>query len=115
MHWGRHVNFLNPATGDGTTVRYRQISAFVLDSQGDPNIPGVVIGPSSSLEFWHLIKMLNDENTGPFLPPGGTFGGGQVHISLLGSTGKFEKWQPLTASFNGPGNIVNSALSICQV
>src|SRR5262249_40302527 len=37
MHWGRHVNFDNPATGDGTDIRYRQVAAFVMDSQGDPN------------------------------------------------------------------------------
>ena len=114
MHWGRHVNFDNPATGDGTTVRYRQIASFVMDSFGDPNIPGLVLGPASNLQFWHMMKIQDAENTGPFLPSGGTFGGGQVQISLLGSNGKFEKWQPLNASFNGYPNLINSTISICQ-
>jgi hypothetical protein len=61
------------------------------------------------------MKIGDDENAGAgFLPAGGTFGGTQVHVSLLGSNGKYEKWQPLTGSFNSYGNLVNATISICQ-
>jgi hypothetical protein len=114
MHMGRH---LDATTTLRDTTRYRQVSAFVLDSQGngDPN-PGIVVGPASTLEFWHLMSSLDDENAGSgFLPNGGTFGGGQVHISLLNnSSGKFEKWQRLTPSTNGYDSVMNDTISICE-
>jgi hypothetical protein len=90
------------------------VSAFVLDSQGDPSIPGVVFGPASTLEFWHMISVPDDENFGSgFVPPGTSFGGGQIQVSLLGSDGKFERWQQLTPSFNGYDSTIQETISIC--
>jgi hypothetical protein len=77
---------------------------------------GIVIGPATTLEFWHIMSLLDDENAGNgFLPPGGTFGGGQLHVSLLNnSTGKFEKWQRLTPATNGYDSLANDTISICE-
>jgi hypothetical protein len=123
MHWGRH---LDPADTLFDTHRYRQIAAFVLDSQhvpnlpnnspgNDPNLPGVVIGPATTLEFWHMMSAPDDENAGNgFVSPGQTFGGGQVQISLLGSNGKFERWQVVTPTVNGYDSIIQGTISICE-
>jgi hypothetical protein len=111
LHMGRH---LDATTTLNDVTRLRQVSAFVLDSQGDPAIPGVVFGPSSSLEFWHIISLPDDENFGSgFIPNGTTFGGGQVQVSLLGSNGKFEKWQVLTPNFNGYDSTIQETVSLC--
>src|SRR5262249_21952945 len=108
MHWGRHVDFTNPADGDGTTLRFRQVASFVLD-------PAVNLGPSSTLEFWHLMASLDDENAGcGFLPPGTTFGGGQVQISLLGGNGRYERWRRLTPTFNGYTHQIQNTIQICE-
>jgi hypothetical protein len=108
---GRH---LSATTTLQDTLRLRQVSAFVLDSQGDPSIPGVVFGPASTLEFWHMISVPDDENFGSgFVPPGTSFGGGQIQVSLLGSDGKFERWQQLTPSFNGYDGSIQETISIC--
>jgi hypothetical protein len=112
MHWGRHTD---PTTTLGDANRFRQISAFVLDTQGNPAIPGIVIGPASTGEFWHIISVPDDENAGNgFVPPGRGFGGGQVQISLLGSNGKFEKWQIVTPSTNGYESLIQGTISICE-
>jgi hypothetical protein len=111
MHMGRHLSATSTIVD---TLRLRQVSAFVLDSQGDPNIPGVVLGPASSLEFWHMISVPDDENFGSgFVPPGTSFGGGQVQVSLLGADGKFERWQVLTPNFNGYDSTIQETISIC--
>ncbi len=111
MHMGRH---LDPTTTLQDTLRLRQVSAFVLDSQGDPNIPGVVPGPGSSLEFWQIISVPDDENFGyGFIPPGTSFGGGQVQISLLGVDGRFERWQVLTPVFNGYDSTIHETSPLC--
>jgi hypothetical protein len=58
--------------------------------------------------------MPDDENFGSgFVPPGTTFGGGQVQVSLLGSNGKFERWQVLTPSFNGYDSTIQETISLC--
>ncbi|MGH9867143.1 MAG: thrombospondin type 3 repeat-containing protein [Candidatus Polarisedimenticolia bacterium] len=111
MHMGRHLSATSTVVD---TLRLRQVSAFVLDSQGDPNIPGVVLGPATSLEFWHIISVPDDENFGSgFVPPGTSFGGGQVQVSLLGSDGKFERWQRLTPNFNGYDSTIQEIISLC--
>jgi hypothetical protein len=111
MHMGRH---LDPSTTLLDVTRFRQISAFVLDSQGDPSIPGVVIGPATTLEFWQIISMPDDENFGSgFIAPGTTFGGGQVQVSLLGSDGKFERWQVVTPTFGAYDSTIQETVSLC--
>ena len=101
MHWGRH---LHPATTLGDTSRLRQVSAFVLDSDGrnDPDVPGIVPGPTSTLEFWHIIEdpLLDGPECGAFFPCVAS-GGGQLQISVLGGDGRFERWRVLTAEVNG--------------
>ena len=110
LHMGRHTD---PATTLGDSVRFRQVSAFVLDSQGDPNIPGIALGPASTLEFWHIASFPDDENfSSGFLLHGG-YGGGQVHISLLAANGEFEKWRRLTPSFNGYDQPIEGSISLC--
>ncbi len=114
MHMGRHTN---PASTLGDSIRFRQVSAFVLDSQGDPNIPGIAIGPASTVEFWQIASFPDDENWGAgFIPPGTTFGGGQLQLSLLGTGagGKFEKWRRLTPSFNGYDTTIQGTVSLCN-
>jgi len=37
LHMGRHLSATSTLSD---TIRFRQVSAFVLDSQGDPNLPG---------------------------------------------------------------------------
>ena len=113
LHWGRHTN---PGSTLGDSIRFRQVSAFVLDSQGDPNIPGIVLGPASTVEFWQIASVPDDENFGSgFVAPGTTFGGGQLQLSLLGLGvgAKFEKWQRLTASFNGYDSTIQGTVSLC--
>ena len=111
MHWGRHTQ---PGSTLGDSIRFRQVSAFVLDSQGDPNIPGFVVGPATTVEFWQIASLPDDENFGAgFLSGGTTFGGGQLQISLLGQNGKFEKWRRLTASFNGYDSTIQGTVSLC--
>jgi hypothetical protein len=114
MHWGRHTD---ETTTLGDTNRYRQISAFVLDSQvnGSNPLGGIVIGPETTGEFWHIVSVPDDENAGNgFVPPGQGFGGAQVQVSLLGSDGKFEKWQIVTPSTNGYDSIIQGTISICE-
>jgi hypothetical protein len=104
MHFGRHLDPTTPVTAD--TTRFRQVASFVLD-------PPINIGPTSKLEFWHIMQMLDDASAG--IDPGTTFGGGQVHISLLNSSsGKFERWQRLTPTFNGYNSTVQDVFAICQ-
>lgn len=105
MHWGRHTS----ATGTlGDTSRFRQISAFVLD-------PPIVPGPAATMEFWHIISVPDDENAGQgFIPPGTTFGGGQVQVSLLGSNGRYERWRRLNPAFNGYDSTIQESVSICE-
>ncbi len=111
MHMGRH---LSASTTLSDTVRFRQVSAFVLDSQGDPNIPGLALGPASTVDFWQIIAVPDDENFGSgFIPDGTTFAGGQVQLSLLGSNGRFEKWQRLTPSFDYYDSIDQGSVSLC--
>jgi hypothetical protein len=113
MHWGRHTD---AASTLGDSIRFRQVSAFVLDSQGDPNIPGIVLGPASTVEFWQIASVPDDENFGSgFVQPGTTFGGGQLQLSLLGLGvgAKFEKWQRLTASFNNYDSTIQGTVSLC--
>ena len=113
MHWGRHVY---TATTLGDVLRFRQVSAFVLDSDGrnDPAVPGIVPGPASTLEFWHIISVPDEENFGlGFISEGLSFGGGQAQISLLGADGKFERWRRLTPSFNGHDSSVEG-VTICS-
>jgi hypothetical protein len=111
MHMGRH---LNPTSTLGDTLRLRQVSAFVLDTQGDPGIPGLVPGPASTMEFWHMLSVPDNEGQecGGFSPCA-SFGGGQVQISLLGPAGTFERWQRLTPSFNGYDTLIQESTSIC--
>ncbi len=111
LHMGRHLSATSTIVD---TLRLRQVSAFVLDSQGDPNIPGVVLGPATALDFWHIISIPDDENFGSgFVPPGTSFGGGQVQVSLLGTDGKFERWRPITPSFNGYDSTIQETISVC--
>jgi hypothetical protein len=111
MHMGRHLDATSTLQD---TVSLRQVSAFVLDSQGDPNVPGIVVGPSTSLEFWHLISVPDDENFGAgFIPPGSTFGGGQVQISLLGEDSRFSRWERLVPGLNGYDSIDYDPISLC--
>ncbi|MGH9870814.1 MAG: MopE-related protein [Candidatus Polarisedimenticolia bacterium] len=111
MHMGRH---LRPSTTLYDTLRLRQVSAFVLDSQGDPEVPGLVIGPESTMSFWHIISVPDDEGFGSgFIPQGRTFAGGQVQVSLLGADGLFERWQPLTPNFNGYDSRIQETVSLC--
>ncbi|MGH9870817.1 MAG: putative metal-binding motif-containing protein [Candidatus Polarisedimenticolia bacterium] len=109
MHMGRH---LHPTTTIQDTLRLRQVSAFVLDSQGDPGIPGVVPGPASTMEFWHMISVPDDENFGAPWPPN-SFGGGQVQVSLLGHEGQFERWKRLTPAVNGYDTTIQEVVSLC--
>ncbi|MGH9870830.1 MAG: thrombospondin type 3 repeat-containing protein [Candidatus Polarisedimenticolia bacterium] len=109
LHMGRHLSATSTLVD---TLRLRQVSAFVLDSQGDPSIPGVVPGPTSTLEFWQIISVPDEENFGSgFFCC--SFGGGQVHVSLLGSDGRFERWQRLTPNFNGYDSRIQETISIC--
>jgi hypothetical protein len=120
LHMGRHVQ---AGTTLGDSIRFRQVSAFVLDSQGDPNIPGIVLGPASTVEFWQIASVPDDENFGAgFVAPGTTFGGGQLQLSLQGLDtdpntpgvqANFEKWQRLTASFNGYDSTIQGTVSLC--
>jgi hypothetical protein len=111
MHMGRH---LWATTTLQDTLSLRQVSAFVLDSQGDPNIPGMVFGPASTLEFWHMISVPDDENFGEgFIPPGTTFAGGQVQISLMGEDGLFQRWQRLSPTVNGYDSTIQETISLC--
>ncbi len=110
MHMGRHLQPLNLYD----TLRLRQVSAFVLDSHGDPDVPGLAIGPASTMSFWHIISVPDDENFGNgFLPQGTTFAGGQVQVSLLGDDGLFERWQPVTPTFNGYDSRIQETVSLC--
>ena len=112
MHMGRHTRATNTL---GDALRFRQVSAFVLDSQGDPNVPGLVPGPGSTLEFWHMISIPDDENFGSgFVQPGESFGGGQVQISLQGSDGTFDRWLRLDPVFNGYDSTVEGDVSLCS-
>ncbi|MGH9870815.1 MAG: putative metal-binding motif-containing protein [Candidatus Polarisedimenticolia bacterium] len=111
LHMGRH---LEPFNTFQDTLRLRQVSAFVLDSQGDPNIPGLVPGPATTMEFWHIISVPDDENFGSgFIPAGRSFGGGQVQVSLMAGDGRFERWQRLTPGLNGYDSIIQETVSIC--
>ncbi|MGH9869846.1 MAG: putative metal-binding motif-containing protein, partial [Candidatus Polarisedimenticolia bacterium] len=111
MHMGRH---LSPTSTIVDTLRLRQVSAFVLDSQGDPNVPGIVPGPATTMEFWHLISFPDDENFGNgFVPPGTSFGGGQVQISLLAADGRFDRWQRLSPVLNGYDSTIQEDISLC--
>ncbi|MGH9869844.1 MAG: putative metal-binding motif-containing protein [Candidatus Polarisedimenticolia bacterium] len=111
MHMGRHLSATSTIVD---TLRLRQVSAFVLDSQGDPNIPGIVPGPATTMEFWHLISVPDDENFGNgFIPPGTSFGGGQVQISLLAADGRFDRWQRLTPVLNGYDATIQETISLC--
>ncbi len=110
MHMGRH---LDATTTLSDTLRFRQVSAFVLDSQGDPNIPGVVIGPGTTLDFWHMISVPDDENFASGFGFEDSFGGGQLQISLLGANGQFERWRRLTANLNGYDSIDQGYTSVC--
>jgi hypothetical protein len=111
MHWGRHTD---ASTTLGDALRFRQVAAFVLDSQGNPAIPGIALGSSSTGEFWHIISTPDYENAGNgFIGDGLTFGGSQVQISLLGSDGKFEKWQVITPSTNGYDEIIQGTITVC--
>ncbi len=111
LHMGRH---LSATTTLMDTLRLRQVSAFVLDTQGDPAIPGIVPGANSTLEFWHIISVPDDEDTCDFGGGCGvSFGGGQVQISLLGSNGTFERWQLLTPDFNGYDTTIQETISVC--
>ncbi len=111
LHMGRH---LSTTTTVMDTLRLRQVSAFVLDTQGDPDIPGIVIGNSTTLEFWHMISVPDDED---WLRVGGwagiSAGGGQVQVSLLDSNGKFGRWQVLNPSFNGYDSTIQETISVC--
>jgi hypothetical protein len=109
LHLGRH---LDPTSTLGDTLRLRQVSAFVLDSQGDAN-PGVVFGPASTLEFWHMISVPDDEWLGPF-HLNKSYGGGQLHISLLGHDGRFQRWTRLTPALNGYDTVIEKAISFCS-
>jgi hypothetical protein len=111
LHMGRH---LNPTSTLGDVVRFRQVSAFVLDTQQDPGIPGIIPGPDSVLEFWHMISMVDDEEMecGSFAPCS-TFGGGQIHASVLGADGRYSLWERLTPGFNGYDRRIQEAYSLC--
>ncbi len=110
LHMGRHTD---PASTLGDSIRFRQVSAFVLDTQGDPNIPGIVIGTSSTVVFWQIASIPDDENFCSSFCLGTAFGGGQVQISLLDGDGKFEKWRRLTPSFNGYDATIQGTVSLC--
>jgi len=110
LHMGRHTQ---PFTTLGDSIRLRQVSGFVLDSQGDPNIPGIVIGQASTLEFWQIASVPDDENFGGGFHIG-PFGGFQVQVSLLGSIGEFERWRRLTPSFNGYDANVEGTTTLCS-
>jgi len=103
MHWGRH---LDPTTTFRDSIRFRQVAAFVMD-------PPVNIGTATSLDFWHIMSVLDDESHGQ-PAPGTTFMGGQVQISLLGGDGRFERWRPLTPSFNGYNSLMQDTFGVCQ-
>jgi hypothetical protein len=111
MHMGRHTD---PSTTLGDALRFRQVSAFVLDSQGTA-LPGIALGPATTGEFWHIVSTPDSENAGNgYISDGYTFGGSQVQISLLGSNGKFEKWQIVTPSANGYDSIIQGTITICE-
>jgi len=103
MHWGRHTNVFAGTRGD--TLRFRQVAAFVLD-------PPVNLGETSTLEFWQIVRIPMSRPTG--IPEKLVAGGGQVHISLLGPDGRFEKWRPLTPSFNGYPYDLQSSTTLCE-
>ena len=112
MHMGRH---LDASTTLQDTLRFRQVSAIVLDTTGDPSIPGIVPGPSAILDFWHMIAVPDDENFGNgFILDGTSFGGGQVHISLLKSDGDFGGWQRLDPTFNAYESTDQDGVSLCS-
>ena len=102
MHWGRHLQATNTLFD---TFRLRQVAAFVFDP--------VVVGPTSRLDFWHIMNSLDDEVQGQ-PPPGTTFAGGQMQYSLLGSNGKYERWQPILAVFNPYNSTTQEAFAVCQ-
>jgi hypothetical protein len=109
LHMGRH---LDPTSTLGDTMRLRQVSAFVLDQHPDAGTPGIIPGPASTLEFWHMIAVLDDER----LSDGFFFGstaGGQVQASVLGQDGRYGKWQRLTPSFNGYDTTIQNTISLC--
>ncbi len=117
MHMGRHTD---PATTMGDTYRFRQVSAFVLDPAPvlDPNgtvivEAGLNLGPTSTMEFWHMIQLTDDDSFG-FLDAGTTFSGTQVHISTQGLTGDYSRWEPLTPSANAYNSTMQEAVSICS-
>ncbi len=106
LHMGRHLSATSTL---GDTTRLRQVSAFVLDSQGDPSIPGIVPGTATTLDFWHMISVPDDSH----FEHNGGFGGGQLQVSLMGASGTFERWQRLTPSFNGYDERIQENISIC--
>jgi hypothetical protein len=102
MHMGRH---LDATTTHFDTYRLRQTSAFVMDP--------VALGSSSLLEFWHIIRVCDDQCTNP--GDGATTAGGQVHISLYNSgTGLYQRWERLSATQNGYGSLDNDRIVICD-
>lgn len=105
LHFGRH---LDAASTLSDTTRFRQVAAYVLDMD-----PPLVPGPTSRLEFWHIIQMLDDDSIGA--EAGTSLGGGQVQISLKeGPAGLFGKWRTLTPSCNGYNSLVQESYTICQ-
>ncbi|HKY31617.1 MAG TPA: hypothetical protein VJV23_03690 [Candidatus Polarisedimenticolia bacterium] len=111
MHMGRH---LDPTSTLGDTIRLRQVSAFVLDSTGRPGLPGLNIGAESTLSFWHIISMPDNENFGQGLLGNSAFGGGQVQIGLIGPGSGSGRWHRLAPSRNTYDSISETVVSLCD-
>src|SRR5262249_156718 len=109
LHMGRH---LDASTTLMDTARFRQVSAFVLDQYADPNVPGIIPGPATMVEFWQIVQFYNLECDG-FCSNEATMGG-QLQISPLGLDGKFERWTPLTPIFGSYDNVIQSSVSLCS-
>jgi hypothetical protein len=102
MHMGRHLNATSTL---GDTYRFRQTSAFVMDP--------VHLGEASTLEFWHLMQVVDWKVVG--IGKFNTNAGGQVQTSLLDpTTHLYARWQRLTPSTNGYNALDQEAFTICE-
>jgi hypothetical protein len=103
LHLGRH---LDSTSTFYDTFRMRQTSAFVMDP--------VALGTSTQLEFWHIMRGIEDWILG--IGEGDTFAGGQIHISILNSgTGLYGLWEVLSATQNGYKHKDDESYSICEM
>jgi hypothetical protein len=102
MHMGRHLNATSTL---GDTYRFRQTSAFVMDP--------VNLGEDATLEFWHIMQVVDWKVVGIGKP--NTNAGGQVQLSLLDpNTGLYDRWQRLHAATNPYNALDQEAFTICE-